>query len=232
MVRTKYLLVAIAMVALLLVTGCGVQEGTDKNADEIDIADEIDSEPEQPNETPSVSGAVVNGEEVDSEEITSMQEMLKSQGQEISEEDILEELINQELLMQEVEKQGLSVSDEKAESEIEEQLSAQGANIDDYKQQLELQGMSYDDELENVKEQLAVNKLLEEELEGEEFEITEEQAQDYYDQYTSSAPEGEEVPEYEEIESQIKAELEQQQMQEARNSLVEELRAEADISYE
>ncbi len=173
--------------------------------------------------------ATVNGEEISSEEVESIQQNLLQQGQEVSEEEAVEQAINQKLISQKVESEGITVSDEEAESAIEEQLSMQGVTLDAYKQQLSQQGVSYEDQLESFKENLAFQKYLDQEMEGESFEVSEEEAQSFYELYKEQSPE--EIPPYEEIKSQIVMTLEQQRQQEAINTVLQDLRENADIEY-
>ncbi len=181
---------------------------------------------------PNLSGnviATVNGEEITTSEVNAIQQSLIQQGQQITEEEALEQVINQKLISQEVEAGDYSVSTEEAESTIEQQLSMQGASLEDYKQQLSQQGIVYEEQLDSVKEELAVQKYLETQLEGENFEVSEQETQDFYEMYKSQS--SEEVPSYEELEPQIIATLEQEKQQEAISYLIQELRADAEIKY-
>jgi hypothetical protein len=173
--------------------------------------------------------ATVNGEEITTSEVSAIQQSLIQQGQQITEEDALEQVINQKLISQEVEAGDYSVSTEEAESTIEQQLSMQGASLEEYKQQLLEQGIVYEEQLDSIKEELAVQKYLETQLEGENFEVSEQETQDFYEMYKSQSPE--EVPSYEELELQIIATLQQQKQQEAIGYLIQELRADAKINY-
>ncbi len=174
--------------------------------------------------------ARVNGEEINSAEIVAAQEMISGQGEEISEEDALERVINQKIISQEVEDQGYSVSAEQAEATIEEQLSAQGMSLEDYKQEIEQQGASYEEQLQRIKQQLAVQEYLSDNIDEEALAVTEEESEQFYKSYQDQESE-EEIPSYEEIKPQIIAMLEQQKQQQAINSLIQDLRAEADIEY-
>ncbi|MFW5865616.1 MAG: SurA N-terminal domain-containing protein, partial [Nanoarchaeota archaeon] len=175
--------------------------------------------------------ATVNGEEITSEDVSEIQESVFSQGQEIPEEQAIELLVNQKVLEQKAQEEEITVSDEEVESSIEEQLSPQGATLEDYKEQLKAQGISYDEHLEILKKDFATEKFLYIKLEGENFEVSEEEAREYYNMYASQSPE-EEVPSYEEMEEQIVANLEQQKRQEAIENLIQDFKSDADIEYE
>lgn len=182
------------------------------------------------NEKPSENAvASVNGEEITSDEVNVIQQSLLQQGQEISEEEALEQAINQEILSQEVQQKEITVTNEETESMIESQLAMQNMTLEDYKQQIEMRGASYDDEIENTKEQIATQNYLENELKDQEYNVTEEEAKEFYETYKQQS--SEDVPEYSEIEQQIIISLKQQKQQEAINSLIQELKSNADIEY-
>jgi len=98
--------------------------------------------------------AIVNGEEIISSEVDLVEQYFLQQGQEISRQDIMQELIVQELFLQEAKKEGYEISDEELESIIAGQLEEQNSTLEDYKNQLEMQGISDEEEIKNSKEQL------------------------------------------------------------------------------
>jgi multidrug efflux pump subunit AcrA (membrane-fusion protein) len=209
--------------------GCNPSEPTQYN-DEFE--ENIPTQPMQDMPIQPITGnvvAVVNGEEINSKDLEEIQMLLLQQGQQISNEDLLEQLINQKVLEQKVQQENIVVTTEEAESVIEQQLTMQGATLDDYKQQVESTGVSYEAELENIKNQIATQQFLESQLEGQTFDVTEEEAQEFYEMYKAQSPE--EVPSYEELQSQIIATLEQQKQQEAINDFVNELRLKAVVDY-
>ena len=153
-----------------------------------------------------------------------MQELFAQQGQQISSDDALEQVINQIILTQQV----TPLSTTETESMIEAQLSLQGVTLDDYREQIEAQGMSYDAEIENAREGFAVQTYVESTV-GTEFEVTDAEARAFYDEYSQQSPE--ELPPYEELEEQIIMTVQQQKQQEAVQAHIQELRADADIQY-
>lgn len=184
---------------------------------------------------PKVSGAViakVNSEEISSQEVASAQQVYSEQGQEISEQQALEQVINQKIISQAVEKGGYSVSTEEAEAEIETQLSAQGSSLEEFKKEVEEQesGSTYEQQLEYVKENMAVQNYFDDQINQEELEVTEEETEQFYEDY-SQQQDTEEVAPYEELKPQIIASLEQQKRQQAINALIQQLRNEAEIEY-
>ncbi len=175
--------------------------------------------------------AKVNGEKITSDEVTSVQEMFNQQGQQISDEEALDQIINQKLIVQKAKKEGYTVSAEEAEKVIEEQLAMQEMNLDEFKDKIADQGLSYEEQLEYMKEELAIQNYLENEIGEEVLEVSDEETDEFYQRYQEEQPEDEEMPSFEELEPQIIALLQQQKQQEAINGLIEELRQTAQIDY-
>ncbi|MFP4523373.1 MAG: SurA N-terminal domain-containing protein [Candidatus Woesearchaeota archaeon] len=228
MVKIKNILAIFLVISVILITGCSVAEQEENAQDYNDFApDNDDNIPTEP-----ITGkvvATVNDEEIKSEDVAAIQQALSQQGQEISEEDALEQVINQKVLEQKVQEENIVVTDEEAESMIEQQLAMQNTTLDDYQQQVESQGVSYEAELENIKNQIATQQFLESQLEGKSFDVTEEEVQEFYETYKAQAPE--EVPSFEELQPQIIATLEQQKQQEATSLIIQELRTSANVEY-
>ena len=221
MYKSKKILIEIStilIISLLMFAGCTDQSQDDADADN--------------NSNSNISGTVVatvNGEEITSDEVSYIQQSYEQQGQQISEEDALEQLINQEILFQKAQQEGFNLTDEETEAEIEKLLGQQGMTLEDYKDQLEQQGISYEENLQKFKEQFIIEEYQNKALEGEDFNATEEEAEEYYNLYKQQNPEN--TPAYEEIKDQIIDYLQQQKRQEAINSLVQVLREDADIKY-
>lgn len=173
--------------------------------------------------------AVVNDENIMSEDIEGIQQMYMQQGQQISEEEVIEQAVFQTLLSQEMDAQGIEVADEEAEAFIKSQLSQQNFTLEQYKSQLESQGLPYESHLDSAKEQLRIQAFLEESINQEALKVTVEEAEALYDMYVQQS--AEEVPSYEELESQIIMQLQQQKQQEAINSLLEDLKSNSEIEY-
>lgn len=181
-----------------------------------------------PAEQEATSSVTVNGEVISAEEISAVEQSLSEQGQPVSREQVVEELVNQRLLMQAVAEEGIEISTEAAEQNIEEQLVQQNATLDDYKAQLDAQGVSYDVQLENVKQDMAVQEYLNQALDDASLEVTDAEIQEFYTLYQEQNPE---APPVEELEEQIVVTLQQQKQQEAVSVLLQDLRAQAEIEY-
>ncbi|MFW5704956.1 MAG: hypothetical protein ACOCXG_03860 [Nanoarchaeota archaeon] len=231
MANLKNIIGIFLVLSVILLAGCSTSEQEDNtqdyNNDFVPDNNSVDNIPTEPITSNVV--AIVNNEEIKSEDVSAIQQSLLQQGQQISEDDALEQAINQKVLEQKVQQENIVVTNEEAESVIEQQLAMQGATLDDYKQQVESTGVSYDAELENIKNQIAIQNFLESQLEGQTFDVTEEEAQEFYEMYKQQSPE--EVPSYEELQPQIIATLEQEKQQEATSIIVQELRTTANVEY-
>ena len=142
------------MLSIVLMTGCSMTEQQPGNNDTI-----ADVNKTVPDTTSSVL-ATVNGEDITSEDVTETKQSLSQKGQQISEEQALEQTINQRLLSQKVKEENVTVSTEEAESTIRAQLAQQNMTLENYKSQLEMQGISYKEELESLKNRMATQKYL------------------------------------------------------------------------
>ncbi|MFP4524121.1 MAG: SurA N-terminal domain-containing protein [Candidatus Woesearchaeota archaeon] len=219
-------IVGLALLAsMLLIVGCSAPE----QAEEPGPVETPGEEEDIPVSGTGDVVAVVNDQEVTSEEVDAIQSSFSQQGQEVSSDEALEHLIDQVVMAQKVHEEGITVSDEDAEAEIERQLSAQGVGLDEFKEHLESQGASYEDEIEALKPQLAIQEFLANKT-PDEFNVSDEEVQEFYEMYKQQTPEEEQVP-FEEIEPQIVSMLEQQRQEEAINDLIQEYREEADIEY-
>jgi multidrug efflux pump subunit AcrA (membrane-fusion protein) len=230
MTNLKNIIGIFLVLSVILMAGCSTSEQEDNKQDYNDFEPDnngVDNIPTEP-----ITGnvvATVNDEEIKSEDVVAVQQLLLQQGQQISEDDALEQVINQKVLEQKVQQENIVVTTEEAESLIEQQLAIQGATLDDYKQQVESMGVSYEAELENIKNQIATQQFLESQLEGQTFDVTEEEAQEFYEMYKAQS--SEEVPSYEELQPQIITTLEQQKQQEAISIIIQGLRATANVEY-
>lgn len=223
MVNKKNVIIAIMILSVIIVAGCSTTQETvqedNTTQNENGLVPEITSD----------VVATVNGEEIRTNEVSSMQQSLQQQGLQATQQDALEELINQAILAQEVAKQQITITTQEAETLMETQLAQQGATLEQYKQQIQAQGIQYENQLEVVKEQLKVQRFLENAIQTQDFEVTDEEANEFYELYTQQSPE--EVLPFEELEEQIITTLQQQKQQEAISSLIGELRSEANVEY-
>ncbi|MDQ0298442.1 peptidyl-prolyl cis-trans isomerase SurA [Salibacterium salarium] len=198
--------------------------------------------------TPDVV-AEVNGEEITKDEFETsyegqfQQAAMQSQmtGQELDQDQlkqqVAESLISTELLTQEANNRDIEASQEEIDntvSDLVEQnnLESKDAFLSTLEEQ---QGMSEEDVMSQVELQVKMEKLISEE--AGDIEPTEEELQEAYDQVTAqqeqmSGEDGEEVeiPSFEEMKPDLKEQVKTQKESEASQTLVEDLREDADIT--
>lgn len=201
-----------------------ISQNLQENQDEI-----IQGNQENIDELMNTIVAKVNGEEINLAQVRTIQQNYQMQGFQISEDDALEQVIDEVIIYQEVDKSGYIITNEDAESMIELQLAQFGSSLSEYKDQLALEGLSYENQLEEVKFGMAVQRYLDEIFESYNFEVTEEDARDFYELYKSQT--NEEIPSFEELEQQIIFQLQQEQQEEVINNLIQELRLDVEIEY-
>lgn len=173
--------------------------------------------------------ASVNGDEITTLDIYNDQQTYIDKGDQISEEQSLEQLINQTLLYQQAIQGSYDLTDEETESELDALLMQSGLTLDAYKLGLEDQGYSYDEIFPTLKKQFSIQKYLDATLDEEDFNVSDEEAEEYYETYIQQN--GGEVQPYEQMETQIKQYLQQVKRQEAIILHTIELRETADITY-
>lgn len=136
---------------------------------------------------------------------------------------VLENMTLQILVEQELKKAGIKVSDEEMDAElakIEEQLAAQGQNLEDL---LQAQGLTR----ASVKEQLALSKGMEMLL-ADKLNVTDEEAAAYFEENKEMI--GTDIK-YEDIKSDIIAQLRQQKLATEQQKWFAEIKKSAKINY-
>ena len=222
MIDAKKLSVVLLVISVVLIAGCTTAEQPIQDYD-------TTPEPIIPDITGNTVVAVVNNEEITHAEISEMQQWAMQQGYQISQEEAIEQMINQKLLYQVVRNEGYEVTTEEVEEMLEFELMLYGSSLEEYKQQLQMFGMSYEEQLELMKEDMAVQYYLEEKF-GDSIEVTTEEVEEFYNLYAMQSPE-EDFPSLEEVEEEIEWMLMQQRQQDLMNVLIYELRENADIEY-
>lgn len=160
--------------------------------------------------------ATINGQPI--WRTTLIQELEKQSGQKE-----LDNLISKLLILQEAKKQNVSISDEEIDSEVkklEESFSKQGQNLD---QLLQLQGISRNEFLEQVRIRKTVEKLV-----GKDISVTDQEVNDYFEQNKNFLPQNLSA---DEAKANIKQQLEQQKLNDKIQTWVKSLRDNAKINY-
>jgi hypothetical protein len=214
MKKLNHTILVVLLVAMTILAACSTPEQTENEDNNLITGNVV---------------AVVNGDEITTQQVEETQALFASIGQDIPKETVLEELINQKLLVQEAKKAGFEFTTEDAEVAIDQQLALQGANLEEYKTQIQAQGIDYEKQLATIKEDLAIQRYLETVFENENFTATEQEAQEIYDAY--SAQSSEELPAFQEVKDQILASLQQEKQQQAIGVLIQELKQTATIEY-
>lgn len=136
---------------------------------------------------------------------------------------VLESEITRVLIEQEAAKQKIVVPDSDIDEkikQIEAQLEAQGANLDNL---LQSQGQTRDDVRKQIKVQLAVEKII-----GKDLNVTDQELKDYYDKNKSYFAKG---ATFDSLKDQIKSEVINTKLSEKFQPWVEELKTKAKIHY-
>ncbi|TNC16670.1 peptidylprolyl isomerase [Georgenia sp. 311] len=246
--RTK---VAVATAAVLLaLVGCGSADddaATDPTA-EAPSAEETaptDAMPTAPE--PDLEGlpdvvAVVDGVEITREEFEQVyasqlqQAFMQSQmtGQEVDQDQLKQQtaegLVDTQLLLAEAEARSIAPTDEEVNAAAEELAASSGlGSADELFSMLEQQGLGREEAMDELRLQTSVEQLVADE--AGEFTPADEDIQALYDEAAGQAGEGGELPPLEEVRPQIEAQLQQQHESEVVQALLEQLRADADITY-
>jgi hypothetical protein len=204
-------------------------------------------QPEQPE--PDLEGvpdvvAEVNGTEIEKpefEEAYTMQfqqaaMMSQMSGEEVNQDDlktqVADGLVSQELLIQEADNRELEVTEEDTNGVLDELVEQNGMESqDDLFAAFEEQDMPKDEVMSQVEMQVKVDKLIAEE--SGEINPSDEELQELYDQQVEQMEQmetEEETPSFEEMKPQLEEQVVMQKEGEAAQALVEELKADADVT--
>ncbi|MFT4313170.1 MAG: hypothetical protein ACMXYA_02085 [Candidatus Woesearchaeota archaeon] len=229
MISKSRLIMGLSLAIFLFIVGCAPVEQVPQD-DVTVIPEQQVPEQEMPGQQQTMDEvvAVVNGEEITSQEVMMAEQTFMQQGFEASQEEIIQQLIDQALLSQFVVENDLLVNTDEAEAELEFQLTQIGISLAEYREILEMQGVSYETELENIVVQFSVQQYIQESVDGSDFQVSQEEIQAVYLDYVANTPE-EDVQPLEDLEDQIRSFLLQDQQEIIINEILEELRAEATI---
>lgn len=190
--------------------------------------------------------AEVNGEEIGKDEFVSVYEgqfqqmAMQSQqtGQEVDQDQLkkqtAENLVNNKILIQEADNRGLSASEDEVDKTLTEIAQQQGLESkDEFLKMLDEQGMGEEEVMSQLEIQVKLDQLIAEET-GD-TDPTEEELQELYDrtaeqQEQMGAGEGSELPPFEDVKPQLKEQIKAEKENEAVQTLIDELREDADIS--
>lgn len=249
MFNKKCLIISLALFISIL-AACSNKNESEENNNEAEEAqaDGENFELPEPNleNIPDVV-AKVNGEEISKEDFeltyTSMFQQIYMQsqmtGEEVDEDQLkeqtIEEMVSQELLIQEANNAGIEASDDKVEETLQELVDNNGMESkEQLLEALEEQGMDEQEVMNQLKTQVKVTQLIENET-GD-VEPTEEELQELYDEIVAQQEqmqeadgESVEVPNFEEMKPDLVGYVEEQKTAEAAQNLIEKLRDDADV---
>lgn len=125
--------------------------------------------------------AVVNGEEITTAYLEEQYARVPPQYRGfITKSTLLNQTINEVLLLQEAEEQGIVVTAEEVQDELEASMEQAGVTADELEARLEAQNVTLDYLNELYRKQLTINRLLDEVV-GSQVEVTEDEVEEFYD---------------------------------------------------
>ncbi len=186
----------------------------------------------------SQAAAVVNGEVITQEEFESqfaqVEATLSQSGQDFNEEQLaqvrrtlLRNLVNRVLVLQAANDSGLSVNAQQVETTYQQEILAQFEDEEALSQHLAESGSSIEELKESIADQILMQEYLAQQVRGQDTNVSEEEVRAEYDRL-SEQTEGE-MPPFEDVQSQVRQQLEQQKGNQAAEQLIQELRNSAEI---
>lgn len=136
---------------------------------------------------------------------------------------VLDTLVTNELVLQEAQKEKVTASSSEISAQIVQITSNLKSQGQDLTSALAAQGMTQADLQSQVKLQILVQKMA-----GKNITVTDKEAQDYFNQNTSTYPKG---TKFADVEAEIKNTLQQQKMSDAVNTWIANLKSKAKINY-
>ncbi|WP_080875420.1 SurA N-terminal domain-containing protein [Oceanobacillus timonensis] len=174
---------------------------------------------------------VVNGEELQGTDYNTayslVKTMMNQSGQDVSDQEALQDetinfLVEQELIMQEANDEGVEVTDE----EVQEQMDTMKANGEDqFQASLDELNLSEDQFEQQLKYNLATTKYMDEAFD---VDVTDEEVEEMYEQLQSQMGD-QDMQDLDEIRGQIEEMVAQNKQQEAYADKVDELTESADV---
>lgn len=142
----------------------------------------------------------------------------------------IDRAIQEALLMELASDEGLEASEEEVQEQFDEFMSMYGAQSEEeFLTQLEAEGFDDREEIDDLLSmEVRLNKLVD--LYGEDIEVSDEEVDEAYDQYADQMTEADqEVPDFEEIEGEIRDSLVQEEVNTLLLDKVAEMEETADI---
>lgn len=229
---------------VVVLAACSDEDSADEDTEE-NAGEEMELELPEPDleGIPDVV-AEINGEEVTKEDFEAIyqqqfqQEAMQAQmsGQEVDEDDLKERtaegLVGQELLIKEANDRIKDVPEEEVDSTVDQLVEQNGMESkDELFAAFAEQGMEEEELMEDIKTQVRVEQLVAEE--AGDIDPTDEEAEEAYEAMKAQQEEmgsDEELPEFDEIKSDLKEQVKQQKEAEFVQDFVDKLREDADVT--
>lgn len=254
--RTNRWLLGLAMsVSVVALAACGSQgdEAKPKEssaaAEQSPGADSAQDQQGKPNtkDIPKVV-AEVNGEKILKDDFVplfetqyqQMQMQAQQSGQPVDEKDLkkqtVENLVSTEVLVQEADKRKIDVSDKDIDKGLKESAKSGQMSEKDFLKAMKDQGMDEENVRSELKNQLKIEGLVEDEygefeVSGEEIGQAYEQAKSQQEQMAQQGGQGQqEMPPIEDMRPQLKEQVKNQKSQEATQKYAKKLRKQADVT--
>jgi len=225
--------ISLGLFLALGLAACGsnneVQEQNTQVGEEVAGSEDsnMDLEPNEP-------VAIVNGEEITQQELNEKFEQVKmfyqQQGMGLDGENevqiqkgVLDQLVNTKLISQAAAEEGFSTSQDEVQAQIE-QIKEQYGNGEELNAVLEQNNLNLASLEKEIKNELTINKYLESNIEAP--SVSQDEIKEKYDQYKQQT---ENMPEFEEVESQLEEEIKNEKGQASISELVNKLKETSEI---
>lgn len=233
----KLVMLALALGLVFVLAACGGDDNADDDAAQ-ENSEEAAGSPEDFEVTEDEKlkddevVAKINDQEIKGEQYNALYPQIKMQissmgedvGQGEMKDQTVEALVSQELLRQAAEEKGIEASDDEVDEQIDEFKSQDEEQYEAFLDQYQLTEDTLKDQL---KFELTLDQYAEEEF--DDLEATDSEVKEMYAQLEAQGGEGQEIPELEDVEDQIKAQITQQKKAEKTQEKVDELKEEADV---
>ncbi|PIQ92731.1 MAG: hypothetical protein COV70_00070 [Parcubacteria group bacterium CG11_big_fil_rev_8_21_14_0_20_39_22] len=186
--------------------------------------------------------AMVNGEKITEEyfnsRVSESRTNLEAQGADFSadatllpqlKKQVIQDLVNERLVLQDAKKQGLSVSEDEINTQVQA-VKDRFETEDAYKAELVAAGQTDSSFRETVRRELLVQKYVSSVSAKQNLTATDQEAQTIYDQ--ASPAEGEEKPAFEDVVENIKQQIVQQKLSGIIQGIIDDLRTEGTIKID
>ncbi len=187
------------------------------------MPDETNFTNSQNNDNPIV--AEVNGQEIRLEDVQDAVDMETSQGQMTDNVTALERMIAKILLLEEAQARNITMTMTEVEDEITSMYVQSGLSQEQFEEKLEEIGTTYDQTLKMYREELIINKMLDDEISKTELQVSDEEAKKVFEDNKDviMAQMGNSTV-FEDISSQLKTTLLQEKQQKIALDIIEHLK--------